>query len=90
MLTVLLLDLFDILTGLGFSIIPRVDLGDIPILGNYIRDILIFIMGYWNSFMETLPYLIVVWQMFIYVIIPFEIGLLILKFFLASRVPANA
>lgn len=90
MLTVLLLDLFDILTGLVFSIIPRVDLGDIPILGNYIRDILIFIMGYWNSFMETLPYLIVVWQMFIYVIIPFEIGLLILKFFLASRVPANA
>ena len=38
-----------------------------------------------NTFLETFPYAIVGWHMFLYVVIPFEILLIVLKVFLGSR-----
>lgn len=61
----------------------------IPIVGQYLSDILTTAVGYFNSFVVTFPYIVIDWQIFIYVIIPFELGLLVAKVLLGSRVPAH-
>lgn len=89
MLTILILRALNIITSLILSIVPTVDLGDIPLIGISLRALLVNIMGYWNTAVETLPYLGTVWNTFLYVIIPFELGLIILKFFLGNRTPVR-
>jgi len=44
----------------------------------------------WNAFLLTFPYAQLPWQLFKYAILPFELTMLLAKFILVSRVPANA
>jgi len=43
----------------------------------------------WYGIFETIPYLEVVWNTFLYILIPFEISMIIIKFFLGHRVPSH-
>jgi len=72
-----------------FGILPQVSLADIPYIGDEIQGTLIAMMTTWNAVMVTVPYLTIVWNLFIWGVIPFEIGLIVLKFFLGSRTPQN-
>ena len=85
----LLIDgLFLVLTAI-FYFLPEVSLADIPIIGSSITTNLPIIVHHWNGFMEIFPYAEDTWNVFLYVIIPFEILLLIAKFFLGHHVPVN-
>lgn len=70
-----------------FYIFPVVTIADIPLIGDAISSSLYTAMGYWNSFMVTFPYAEATWNAFLFVIIPFEVALLLLKFFLGHRTP---
>lgn len=85
----LLINLVLLIIGSLFVFFPEVTLNDIPYVGIHFREILINTVGYWNSAVETLPYLQIGMTMFIYVILPFEITLLVLKVFLGHRLPAH-
>jgi len=63
-------------------------LPDVEVLPLGLDPILNTAVGYFNGVTETLPYLNVVWQCFLY-ILSFEILLLVLKIFLGSRVPTH-
>ena len=72
-----------------FSFLPTVTIASLPIIGSAVSSTLILMIKYWNSFIETFPYAKLPWQIFLYVILPFEILMIIAKFFLGSRVPTN-
>jgi len=72
-----------------FNFIPAVTISSIPVIGSFLSNLLITMVGIFNGFMETFPYAVIVWHMFLWVILPFEILLIVVKFFLGSRVPAN-
>lgn len=72
-----------------FKIFPVVTIASIPYFGQSMSDTLIQVVGYWNGFMQTFPYALTAWHIFLWFIIPFEIGLLVLKFFLGHRTPVN-
>jgi len=89
MLTVLILDLIYIIVSLISSVIPQVTLNQIPFFGETIRSTLVTMMGYWNSLIDTLPYLQVLWNSLIYIVLPFEMGLIVMKLLLGNRTPTN-
>lgn len=89
MITNFLLDLVVIIFAGLLSWMPVVTLASIPVVGGFISNTLQMAVGYFNSAMITLPYLQVVWHMFLWVVLPFELALLILKFFLGNHMPAN-
>jgi len=64
-----------------------VDLSNIPYIGSAFRDILITALSYWNTALTVVPYLVLPWHIFIYVLLPFEILMLVAKVILGSRVP---
>ena len=72
-----------------FYIVPTATIADLPLYGSQISSVLYEIMGTWNAFLEIFPYGLIAWHIFLWVIIPFELALLVMKFFLGSRVPAN-
>ncbi|MEN9919424.1 MAG: hypothetical protein RL662_1860, partial [Bacteroidota bacterium] len=57
--------------GMIFSIVPTVGVGDIPIIGTSVVTYLTLMIGYWNTAIGILPYLGIVSNMFLHVIIPF-------------------
>jgi hypothetical protein len=67
--------------------LPVVSLSDIPFIGSTIRGLLLSVVEYWNAAQDTFPYLIVLWHVFIYVILPFELLMLTVKLVLGSRAP---
>jgi len=75
--------------GTIFTFFPEVSIDSIPFVGQFIYDALVFAMLKWNAFMVTFPYAQTGWYIFIYGIIPFEITLLLLKFFFGHRAPIN-
>jgi len=77
-----------ILAGI-FSFLPTVSIATIPYIGETVQGYLITIVQTWNAFMVTFPYAETGWNIFLYVIIPFEIMLMIAKFFFGSRLPAH-
>jgi hypothetical protein len=89
MLISLLLIGFIFVIRVILSIIPNVNISGIPYIGEPVYAVLVNIMGYWNTFLEIFPYSQVVFHVFIYVILPFEFSLLILKMFLGHRLPVN-
>jgi len=89
MLIYLLLELIVSVLFIIFYLLPDAALADIPLIGNSVSSILLTVVRYWNTFMETFPYAQTGWDIFIYVIIPFEIALLTLKLFLGSRTPVS-
>lgn len=71
------------------SVLPNVGVADIPFIGGYIATYLGMAVSYINTGVIILPFLQVVWHSFVYVILPFEISLLVAKFFFGSRLPAH-
>lgn len=87
MIVSMLLILLDrILAGLGL-IFPRVTLENIWVIGPTLRETLVIAVGYMNTLFVTLPHIETVWNMFVFVIIPFELVLLVMKFILGHRTP---
>jgi len=89
MLIQILIDLEDIIVSSILGLIPSVTLASIPFIGNTVQSSLISFVTYLNAFIDIFPYAEIVWQLFIYGVIPFEIGLITLKFFLGNRTPAR-
>jgi len=85
----LLLNLVILVFGFLFSILPVVTLADIPYAGQFISDLLIIMIHVWNAFLETFPYAQDAWYLFLLVVLPFEILMLVAKFFLGSRAPGG-
>lgn len=77
-----------ILSGI-FGFLPTVSIATIPYIGESVESVLITMITTWNAFLVTFPYAEVGWNIFLYVIIPFEILMLIAKFFFGSRLPAH-
>lgn len=71
-----------------FYLLPTVTLSSIPVIGDTITEILTTIVTTWNSFEATFPYATTAWHIFL-MLITFEISMLIAKFFLGNRIPAN-
>jgi len=89
MIITFLLSVLVTILSILFYIFPVVTVADIPLAGEAMSSALYTAMGYWNSAMETVPYFYVAWDIFLFVIIPFEISLLVLKFFLGHRTPIH-
>jgi len=73
--------------GLLLQFLPSATIADIPIIGETVSSIMIFAVTHWNSVIDTFPYFDIVWTLFLYIVIPFEVGLLVLRFFLGHRTP---
>ena len=80
--------IFDTFNAL-FSIFPTASLSNIPYVGSLIVSTITSAVKTWNTILETIPYLQFSWNAFLYVIIPAEIILLLMKFALGSRAPIN-
>jgi len=89
MITDVILSVIVSILGAIFYFLPVVSISDIPYIGEQLSSILATIVGIWNALLITFPYAIVVWNTFLFVIIPFELLLLIGKFFLGHRLPAH-
>lgn len=85
----LLINLILLVFGSLFVFLPEVYLSDIPLIGNELVSALTTMITTWNSFLVTFPYAEVVWDVILFVIIPFEILLLVARFFLGQRLPTN-
>jgi len=72
-----------------FVFLPVVTIADIAYIGTDVSNYLTSAVYMWNGFIETFPYAGTGWNIFLSVIVPFEILLLIAKFFLGSRVPKH-
>jgi len=72
-----------------FSILPVVTLASIPIIGSSLQSILLTMVRTYNAFIDTFPYAETAFQLLIYVIIPFELLMLLGKFLLGHRLPSN-
>jgi len=75
--------------GTLFSFLPVVSLATIPVIGETIRELLITVVQMWNAFIITFPYAEIAWLNFLVIILPFEILMLVAKFFLGSRTPSQ-
>jgi len=82
----LLINFVLLIFGAIFVFLPEVTIETIPYIGPIVSVTLTWIVGLWNSLVLTLPYLDVPMRVFLYVIIPFELMLIILKFFLHNRI----
>lgn len=89
MIITFLISIVVTILSLLFLFFPVVTIADIPIFGEFMSSTLYTAVTYWNSFMLTFPYAETAWNMFLLFVIPFEIGLLVLKFFLGHRTPVN-
>jgi len=83
-----------ILLALGFiftagGLLPPVDIASIPFIGEFLSSTLITVVQVWNAFVDSFPYAGVAWNIFIWVVLPFEVILLVAKFILGHRVPTN-
>jgi len=67
-----------------FVFLPVVTIADIPFIGESVSSTLLTMMEYWNGFTATFPYAIHVTQVFLLVIVPFELLMLVSKLFLGS------
>lgn len=85
----LLINLFLLIFGSLFVFLPEVTISSIPFIGSYISDALVLMVVYWNSFVDVFPYAEIVFHTFLTIILPFELLLIVAKFFLGHRVPVN-
>lgn len=85
----ILLGVGTVLSALFSLFLPIVTIRGIPIIGEFLYNTLITMVGIWNAFMDTFPYAEVAWEVLIYVILPFEIVMFIVKLILGSRTPSK-
>jgi hypothetical protein len=69
------------------SFLPEVSLSSV--FGLDLATPLLNVIKVWNAFMETFPYAVYVWKVFLIVIIPFEVLMLLGKFLLGHRMPVK-
>jgi len=74
---------------LFFGWLPVWDIASLWYIGPTLSTVVDSIALTWNAFMVTFPYALTGWQVFIYVIIPFEALLLLAKLILGSRTPVS-
>jgi len=89
MITNILIKTFFLITTGIMSILPDVTISSIAIIGEEISTLLTTMVGYWNGFLIIFPYAEIVWQMFLFVILPFEGMFLLAKLILGNRMPTN-
>lgn len=89
MIITLFLTFIASIVGIILSIVPTVTVAGIPIVGGFVSTYLTLAVGYWVTAEGILPYIAIVREMLIYVILPFEFTLLIIKVFFGSRMPTN-
>lgn len=89
MITDVIIGILVSLLGAIFYFLPVVYISTIPYVGQGISDTMLTMVGIWNAFLVTFPYAQVVWNTFLLVIVPFELLLLIAKFFFGHRLPAH-
>lgn len=85
----LLLNLILLVFGSLFVFFPVVAIADIPYVGSFLSSTLIQMIQVWNAFLITFPYAVTGWHIFLWVILPFEVLLLVMKFFLGHHVPTH-
>lgn len=92
MIIVAVTTLFEWVMSLVANLFP---IGGLDPSGQYvllpfgIDSALSYVVGIWNTFLVTVPYAVVVWHMFLYFVVPFEVGLLVVKLVLGSRAPVH-
>lgn len=89
MLTDYFLNFISFLLAAIFNLFPSATIADIPWIGSDLRPILVTISEVWHTFLVTFPYAQVAWDVLLYVVIPFEVLLLLAKLFLGQRLPAH-
>jgi len=85
----LLINLVLLIFGAIFVFLPEVTIASIPFIGEQLSSILQTVALTWNAFMVTFPYAQTGWQIFLTVVLPFEVLMLIAKFFFGHRLPAH-
>lgn len=89
MIVNLLINLVLLIFGTLFIFFPVVTIASIPYIGVPVSSLLTSMVLTWNAFMVTFPYAQTAWHIFLVVILPFEILMLLGKFFLGHRLPVN-
>jgi len=72
-----------------FSVLPTATISDIPYIGSSVYAVLVNIMYTWNVIIGTFPYITAVYQIFVFVILPFEVATLVVRFILGNRTPVT-
>jgi len=85
----LLINLILLIFGSLFVFFPTVTIASLPYVGPYVSSALINVATLWNSFLVFFPYALTPWHVFLFVILPFEGFLLLMRFFLGHRTPVN-
>jgi hypothetical protein len=80
-----LLNLFSLI----FIFLPIVKISDIPYIGTTVSSILLTMVETWNAFIASFPYAGIAWNVLLLVVLPFELLMLLGKFFLGHRLPAQ-
>jgi len=73
--------------GIFFTLLPEATLESLPYVGDTIDSTLNSMMWYWNTIIDNIPYLQYSYNVFLWVIIPFELSILIFKVFAGQRTP---
>ena len=71
-------------------ILVPVSLTSIPFIGSTISGILLSVVSTYNAVIVTFPYAQVGFQVFLYVILPFELLMTVGKLLLGHRMPSHA
>lgn len=69
--------------------LPIVTISSIPIVGPSVYSVLVTVVSTWNAFLVTFPYAALPWKLFLFVILPFELLLLVAKLILGHRLPIS-
>jgi len=87
-ITLLLNFIVDIL-AMVMSILPSVGIQDLPFIGPQVYSFWVLAVSYVHMAFAIIPFMEIVWSTFVYVIIPFEFSMLLLRVFLGSRAPVH-
>jgi len=72
-----------------FVFLPTVTIAGIPYIGSGLSSLLGTMAANFNAFSETIPYAIYPWHAFLFVLMSFEITMLVGKIFLGNRMPGH-
>jgi len=89
MITNLILTIIVAVFNTIMELIPSASIATIPLIGETVSAFLLTMIQTWNTFLITFPYAQTGWDVFRFVILPFELTLLVVNFFLGSRKLGN-
>lgn len=85
----LLINFVLLLLGAIFTLFPNAEIADIPYIGDTLVTILVSMVTKWNAILDTIPYFVYPYHVFLYVILPFEISMLVFKSLFGHRMPTQ-